>query len=115
MMLAGGTLGNARILSRPSVELMTQDHLAPEQRKAAGGFLGANIGWGFGLSVVTRRDRLGESVGRFGWDGGLGTSWHADPRERLTGVLLTQQAWTSAAPPKVTRDFWTAAYQAIGS
>jgi len=51
--------------------------------------------------------------GRFGWDGGLGTSWYADPAEDMTGILLTQRAWESPAGPAVNRDFWTAAYQAI--
>jgi hypothetical protein len=54
------------------------------------------------------------SVGRFGWDGGLGTSWHsADPREDMVGILMTQRAWTSPKPPDVCLDFWTATYQAI--
>jgi len=53
------------------------------------------------------------SVGKFGWDGGLGTSWYADPKEDLVGILMTQQAWTSPSPPNVCLDFWTSAYQAI--
>ena len=32
MMLNGGRLGSERILSRPSVELMTTDQLTPEQK-----------------------------------------------------------------------------------
>lgn len=31
-------------------------------------------GWGCGLSVVTCRDCLSDTVGQFGWDCGLGTS-----------------------------------------
>ncbi|MEV6906286.1 hypothetical protein [Amycolatopsis sp. NPDC051071] len=33
-------------------------------------------GWGFGLAVVNRNDGLA-TKGRYGWDGGLGTSWAA--------------------------------------
>jgi len=36
-------------------------------------------GWGFGVSIVTRRDQVSAVPGRFGWDGGYGTSWASDP------------------------------------
>jgi Beta-lactamase class C and other penicillin binding proteins len=85
MLLNGGRLGSERILSRPSVELMTMDHLTPEQKLGSEIFLGDNRGWGLGLSVFTRRDSLGDAPGRFGWDGGYGTSWYSDPKEGLTG------------------------------
>lgn len=115
MLLGKGAHGGERLLSRPSVELMTSDQLTPAQ-KAASGF-GAegedDFGWGFGMSVVTRRDQIAGSIGTFGWDGALGTSWKTDPREDLTGILLTQAAWESPAPPRVCRDFWTMTYQAI--
>jgi CubicO group peptidase (beta-lactamase class C family) len=115
MMLSRGTHGSKRILSRPSVETMTTDHLTLEQKAVSGlvpGYFDSH-GWGFGVSVVTRREDLAGSVGRFGWDGGLGTSWCSDPQEDLVGILLTQRAWTSPNPPAVCRDFWTLAYQAI--
>jgi CubicO group peptidase (beta-lactamase class C family) len=113
MMLNKGQHDGARILSRPSVELMTTDHLTAEQKADAGLILGDNRGWGFGMSVVTRRDDVAGSVGRFGWDGGLGTSSTSDPQEHMVGILMTQAAWTSPSPPGVYRDFWTSAYQAI--
>jgi hypothetical protein len=43
----------------------------------------------------------------------LGTSWRSDPGEDMVTILLTQASWTSPVPPRVSRDFWTAAYQAI--
>jgi CubicO group peptidase (beta-lactamase class C family) len=42
------------------------------------------------MSAVTRRENLSESVGTFGWDGGLGTVWAVDPREQLVTILMTQ-------------------------
>src|SRR5437899_7603057 len=92
MMLSQGKHGNERILSRLSVELMTTDQLTPEQKAVSGlvpGFFD-NQGWGFGVSVITRRDDLAAVPGRYGWDGGLGTSWHSDPREEMVTILLTQ-------------------------
>ena len=115
MMLNKGRHGNQRILSRPSVEIMTTDQLTPEQKAVSGLVAGYfdNHGWGFGLSVVTQRTDMARSVGTYGWDGGFGTSWYADPKEDLTAVLMTQQAWTSPDPPNVCRDFWTSVYAAI--
>ena len=60
MLLNGGRHGGERILSRPSVELMTTDQLTAAQKARPTffpGYLGRH-GWGFGVSVVTRRDDL---------------------------------------------------------
>jgi CubicO group peptidase (beta-lactamase class C family) len=108
MMLDGGKHGNVRILSRPSVELMTTDHLTAEQRAQTF----AGFGWGFGMRVVARRNQA-MSVGTYGWDGGLGTTWNNDPREELIIILLTQASFTSPQLPKVCLDFRTLAYAAI--
>jgi CubicO group peptidase (beta-lactamase class C family) len=115
MLLDGVRRGGGRILSRPSVELMTTDQLTPEQRAASTFVPGwfDSHGWGFGMSVLTRREGLSGSVGTFGWDGGLGTSWTSDPREEMITILMTQRAWTSPNPPDVRLDCWTSAYGAI--
>ena len=114
MMLNRGKLGGVRILSRPSVEIMTTDQLTAAQ-KALGLVPGYfdNHGWGFCMSINTWRDDVAGSVGRYGWDGGLGTSWYSDPREEMVTILMTQRAWTSPSPLNVCRDFWTSAYQSI--
>jgi CubicO group peptidase (beta-lactamase class C family) len=115
MMLKGGKHGNERILSRRSVELMTIDHITPEQKAVSGFFPGFwdSHGWGFGVSIVTRRDDLAATPGRYGWDGGYGTSWYVDPKEELIGILMTQRIWDSPSPPGVLLDFWTSTYHAI--
>jgi CubicO group peptidase (beta-lactamase class C family) len=115
MMLKRGKYRNERILSRRSVELMTTDHITPEQ-KAVSEFVPGfwdNHGWGFGLSIVTRRDDLAATPGRYGWDGGYGTSWYVDPKEELVGILLTQRVWDAPGALVVLLDFWTSAYGAI--
>jgi CubicO group peptidase (beta-lactamase class C family) len=115
MMLNGGAFGKERILSRASVELMTTDHLTPEQKAASPFFenFWDSRGWGFGLSIVTRRDDVGSSPGRFGWDGAFSTSWYVDPREELIGVLMAQVLPSALRLPNVGLDFWTSIYQAI--
>ncbi len=114
MMLNKGRYGSERLLSRPSVETMTTDQLTPEQKSVSGFFPGYfdSRGWGFGVSVITRRDDLAAVPGRFGWDGGLGTSWYSDPSEGMVAILMTQRL---AFPlfSEVYLDFWTLAYQAI--
>ncbi|HZU75982.1 MAG TPA: serine hydrolase domain-containing protein, partial [Dehalococcoidia bacterium] len=115
MLLNHGRHGSERILSRHSVELMTTDQLTSEQKAVSGlipGYFDGH-GWGFGVSIVNRREDVAFAPGSYGWDGGLGTSWRSDPAEQMITLLLTQQAWTSPGPPGVCRDFWTLAYQAI--
>ena len=114
MMLNKGRHGSERILSRPSVETMTTDQLTPEQKAVSGlvpGYFDSH-GWGFGVSMVTRRDDVAGPVGRFGWDGGLGTSWYSDPREDMVTILVTQRAEFPLFS-RVYLDFWTAVDQAI--
>jgi len=115
MMLNAGRHERTRILSRASIETMTTDQLTPAQ-KAVSGLINDYFdshGWGFGVAMVTRRTDVAGSIGSFGWDGGLGTSWRSDPREEMVGILLTQASWTSPNPPNVALDFWTSAYGAI--
>ncbi|MGB7845905.1 MAG: serine hydrolase domain-containing protein [Candidatus Acidiferrum sp.] len=113
MMLNMGKFGKERLLCRASVETMTTDQLTPEQKATSGlveGYFDSH-GWGLGMSVVTRRVSPAEPLGMYGWDGGLGTSWRAEATNNLTGILLTQRAWTSPVPPNVCQDFWTLMYQ----
>jgi CubicO group peptidase (beta-lactamase class C family) len=115
MMLVGGTYAGERILSRPSIELMTMDHLTPEQKAASPFFenFWNTRGWGLGLGIITARNDLADVPGRFGWDGAFGTSWYVDPKEELVGVLMVQRCPDRLALPAITLDFWTSAYQLI--
>ena len=54
-------------------------------------FFSESASWGLGGAVITRRTDLWTTPGRYGWDGGYGSSAH----------------------PRVFTDFWTSAYQAI--
>lgn len=113
MMLNMGRYGDARILARPTVELMITDQLTERQRADNAMFLDGNSGWGLGVNVITLRTAIDAVPGRFGWTGGTGTSVYTDPAEAMIGILLTQRSMGSPVPPAVFRDFWTAAYQAI--
>jgi CubicO group peptidase (beta-lactamase class C family) len=113
MMLNKGKSGGERILSRLSVEVMTTDQITPEQKSASPFFPGFwdNHGWGFGVSMITRRDGVAAVPGRFGWDGGYGTSGYSDPQEDMVAILMTQSLGTLFS--NIYPDFWTSAYQAI--
>jgi CubicO group peptidase (beta-lactamase class C family) len=111
MLLHQGRHGSERILSRFSVEAMITDQLMPAQKAISSllpGFF-ATYGWGFGIAVVTRRDDIASVPGRYGWDGGLGTSWITDPSEDLVSIVLTQRPF----PLDLYHDFWTLAYQTV--
>jgi len=40
-------------------------------------------GWGLGVAMMTRSGNAPGSVGQFGSDGGVGTSWRSDPRQAI--------------------------------
>ncbi len=114
MMIGKGEYLGKRILSARSVEEMTTDQIPPEQKANSPFFPGFwdNRGWGLGLSIL--KDPGDPSApGRFGWDGGYGTSAYWDPKEGLAGILMTQQLMQSPSPTATYTDFWKLAYEAI--
>ncbi len=116
MLLNKGELNGRRVLSQGSVEAMTKDQLTAEQKSASTfvpGFFD-NLGWGFGMAVVTGPANDSGPEGSYGWDGGLGTVWRNDPSHEVITILLTQAAFSSPSPPPVCLDFWSAVYTAIG-
>jgi CubicO group peptidase (beta-lactamase class C family) len=113
MMLNGGTYDGERLLARPTVEMMTVDHLTAEQKATSGFFPGSwdGRGWGLGMSVITGTSGIATmGPSRFGWDGGSGTSWYSDPKEELVAILLTQRGAFPLFSP-VYLDFWASVYQ----
>ncbi len=84
MMLNGGRLGDARILSPASVALMTANHV--------GDLLGNGVGFGLGFQVRIDLGAAGQpgSEGDYGWGGAYHTTFWVDPAERLVVVYFTQ-------------------------
>ena len=85
LMLGGGELDGKRLLSRKTVELMTQDHLHGIPYNAGQGF-------GLGFSIVKDVGARGDpgSVGEYGWGGAYHSTYWVDPVEKLVVVYLTQ-------------------------
>jgi CubicO group peptidase (beta-lactamase class C family) len=96
MLLDGGKLGNARILSRSTVALMTADHLGPSIATPIhpGQILLGVPGYTFGLGFMVRQGAgvagVPGSPGEFMWGGAAGTFFWVDPKEQLAVVYMSQ-------------------------
>ena len=112
VLLHNGEADGVRLLSRKSVELMTQDHLTavPFKQFFVSDTFFSNAGFGFGLEVQTKRTGLGPSVGSFWWNGATGVSWTADPKEDMISFRFIQKTDGTGA---FADEFQTAVYQAI--
>ncbi len=104
MLLEGGKLGNVRVLSRKTVELMTRDQL---------GKINPDFGFGYGFGVSGIKAPLSEmgSPGEFGWGGFFYTEFVVDPKEQMITIFMAQLHPTGDL--KLNRQMHVLAYQAI--
>ena len=104
MLLGGG----AGLLPVEGVRAMCSGQLTDGQKSFGGlgpGFF-ANKSWGYCQAVY--------DGGAFGWNGGFGTSWVADPAHDLTIIVLTQRLFESADLPVAHREIHAAVYASLG-
>jgi CubicO group peptidase (beta-lactamase class C family) len=87
MLLDKGTYRGERLLQERSVELLTTNHLTPEQVAAAPLLVGK--GWGYGMAVSVEPDEV-SAPGRYGWEGGYGSTWFNDPNQDLIAIAMSQ-------------------------
>ena len=117
MLLNGGTLDGAQLLSHASVAAIMGNQLAGVLDPPVNQF---NQGEGFGLGgyVVldpVRRGQLG-SVGQFGWAGAASTTFTVDPEEQLIAILLLQHLPrddVSRDLPRISREFYNLVYGSL--
>jgi CubicO group peptidase (beta-lactamase class C family) len=104
MMLDDGRVGNTRLLSRKSVELMTHDQL---------GKIASDMGFGLGFGVDGVRAPLAElgSVGSYNWGGFFYTGFSIDPKEQMIVIFMAQLHPTGDLT--LDRQVHELAYQAI--
>jgi len=106
MLLNGGIYNGHRILSQRSVEMMTSGQLSF--------MFNGTDNFGLGFEVVTEKGAAKGpwSQGSFSWGGFFGTSYWADPKEKLVCLFMTQQ--TPNSHGDIGEKFKALVYQAIG-
>jgi CubicO group peptidase (beta-lactamase class C family) len=104
MMLDGGKAGSTRLLSRKTVELMSQDQL---------GKIGPDQGFGLGFGVDGVKGPLSElgSPGTYNWGGFFYTGFSIDPKEQMIVIFMAQLHPTGDLT--LDREVHVLAYQAI--
>jgi CubicO group peptidase (beta-lactamase class C family) len=122
MMLNGGELDGARILSPKTVEMFSlnllpggrymSDMVAAEGMFSEAGYAGVGFSIGCGVTLDLAKLKLPGSVGEYFWGGAAATAFWIDPKEDLTVVFMTQVMGTEARLT-LRRDLRTLVYSAI--
>lgn len=122
MMLNGGSLDGAQILSPKTVAMFSlnllPDHkLMTDMVPAVGlfteaGYGGMGFSIGCGVTVDPAKSRLPGTPGEFFWGGAASTAFWIDPREQLAVVFMTQVIGTDARLT-LRRDLRTLVYSAF--
>ncbi len=99
MMLNGGALDGAQILSPASVRLMMSNALSPNE--AMGEWSGHGVTFGLGGLVVDEPGMTGESAapGEWGWSGYWDTWFRVNPADGVAVVVLAQTQPGPTTPP----------------
>lgn len=107
MLLDGGRAHGERILSPESVAAMTTDQIDSAAKDAWPFFprFWETHGWTLGMAVVTAADDIAAVPGRFGWWGGYGTTFFADPHTDSVAILLTQRMMGGADDTEMSNAF----------
>ena len=86
MLLNGGIYNNKRIISKNSVDLMTQNQIGNIDR-------GPNEKFGLGFGILTEQGsaKLGVSPGSFSWGGAFSSQYWIDPKEGIVGQIFLNQ------------------------
>jgi len=119
MLLRGGTLDGARIISPKTWEFMRQNHLPDDQtmrgmgRSAFTEVMADGVGFGLGGSVVQDivQTRQPGRDGTFSWGGLASTFFWIDPEEELIAIQATQLMPSSTYPMRM--QFQQLVYSAI--
>lgn len=119
MLLEGGALDGARILSPKTLRLMRTNHLpnnADLTEMSSSLFSEANnagtgFGLGFAMVIDPARTLMPSSLGEFYWGGAYSTAFFVDPVERITMVFMTQVYPSSTYP--IRRQLKTLIYSAL--
>ena len=85
MLLNGGELEGARVLSPATVKSMTSNHVGTLYRDGAFGFgLGFEV-----IEQVGRADRIG-AAGEYSWGSAYYSRYFVDPEHKVVAIFMTQ-------------------------
>jgi CubicO group peptidase (beta-lactamase class C family) len=105
MLLNGGEYNGKRLLARNTVRMMTMNQIDDISR-------GVNkFGLGFGITTEKGSSILPTPEGVFEWGGAFSTTYWADPKEKLIGIIY-RQLWGSTQG-EVPNKFKVLVYQAL--
>jgi CubicO group peptidase (beta-lactamase class C family) len=108
LLLDDGAVGDRRLLSRESVDLMTTDHLGDRYRAPGGDVFLDGQGWGYGGGVDVHVTEPWHRLGRYGWVGGTGTSAYVHRPTRSVRIFLSQVQLGGPTSIDVMKAFWRA-------
>lgn len=105
-LLNGGIYNGKRILSPAVVNLMTQNQIGEVNQ--------GNNKFGLGFSIVSEKEaaRIPVSKGSFQWGGIFGTTYWADPKQKIVGLLMTQN-YPNSSWGEMQDKFKVLVYQAL--
>lgn len=93
MLLNGGSLEGAQVLSPATVQLMTSNHLGQGIANRVASVEPHRAGYGFGLGVAVRLEpglaAVPGNPGEYSWNGANGTGFFCDPKANLVVVFGT--------------------------
>ena len=117
MLRGRGTLGDAHLLGRKTVEHMTSNQLPGDLADMGQPTFSetpyTGVGFGLGVSVMLdpAKARIVGSRGEYAWGGMASTAFWVDPAEDLAVLLLTQLSPSSTYP--IRRELRILTYQAL--
>ncbi len=105
MLLNNGEYNGKRLLARRTVELITSNQIGVLNRNRN------KFGLGFEITTEFGQAELGISEGSFAWGGYFGTTYWADPKEKLVCLVFMQQSPLSHS--EIQNKFKALVYQAL--
>jgi CubicO group peptidase (beta-lactamase class C family) len=119
MLLNGGELDGARILSPAAVKLLASNHLAEDIRAKPGEPFGVRTGVGFGVDVSVLMDPAKAGTlrgeGTYDWGGAAGTWFWIDPKNDVIfiGMIQVMNRWQYPQLQNIDTEISALVYRAL--
>lgn len=121
MLVNGGALDGAQIISPKTLELMTANHLpggrdltqVSQSLFSEAENAGVGFGLGFACTMDPAKTLLGGTAGEFYWGGMFSTAFFVDPVEAIHMIFMTQLMPSNTYP--IRREIKTMLYAALAA